>query len=170
MGGNKMNLNGSWKQVIGTTVVIYLVSFVLGVVIHAVMPHAETSDKLMLPEGYIQQITAMKTISIEDAYSSYTNNEAVFIDARDSAEYREGHIKGAINIPYDKFDQYYPVYEKLLTKDKKIITYCHGTGCGLSVDVARALMKLGYTNVYVMTEGWPGWVNARLPISVGKEP
>jgi rhodanese-related sulfurtransferase len=165
-----MNLNKSWKSVFVITAVIYLISFVLGVMIHAFMPNTETPAKLIVPEGYIQQISAMKTISIEDAYNSYTNNNAVFIDARDNAEYREGHIKDAINIPYDKFQQDYPLYEKLLTKNKKIITYCHGTGCGLSVDVAKDLMAIGYTNVYVMTEGWPGWINARLPISVGKEP
>ncbi len=165
-----MNLNKSWKYVLVTTACIYLLSFILGTVIHAVTPHAETTSKTIIPEGYMQQISAMPTISVEDAYSDYTNNSTVFVDSRDNAEYREGHIKGAINIPYDKFRQYYPKYEKLLTKDKKIITYCHGTGCGLSVDVAKDLMAIGYTNVYVMTEGWPGWINANLPISVGKEP
>lgn len=170
IGGKGMNLNRSWKHIWVITIIIYTVSFVIGVVIHTVMPHAETSNALLLPEGYIQQISAMKTISIEDAYNYYTNNKAIFIDSRDNAEYREGHIKGAINMPYDKFNQYYPKYKDMLTKDKKIITYCHGTGCGLSVDVAKDLLALGYTNVYVMTEGWPGWINARLPISVGEEP
>ncbi len=165
-----MNLNKSWKSVLVITVAIYVVSFIVGILIHAVIPQTETPDKLIVPQSYLQQISAMKTISIEDAYSNYTGNSAVFIDARDNAEYREGHIKGAINIPYDRFQQVYPQFKKLLTKDKKIITYCHGTGCGLSVDVAKDLMAIGYTNVYVMTEGWPGWINANLPISVGKEP
>ncbi len=165
-----MNLNKSWKSVFIITAAIYVISLVVGILIHAVMPQLETPDKLIVPQSYLQQISAMKTISIEDAYSDYTNNDAVFIDSRDNAEYREGHIKGAISIPYDRFQQYYPLYQKLLTKDKKIITYCHGTGCGLSVDVAKDLMAIGYTNVYVMTEGWPGWIDARLPISVGKEP
>ena len=165
-----MNLNKSWKSVLIITAAIYVVSFIVGILIHALVPQKVTPDRLIVPQSYIQQISAMKTISIEDAYDYYTNNKAVFIDARDNAEYREGHIKGAINIPYDKFQQDYPKYEKLLTKDKKIVTYCHGTGCGLSVDVAKDLMAIGYTNVYVMTEGWPGWINANLPISVGKEP
>ena len=170
MGGRKMDLNKTWRSVFMTTAGIYLISFVLGVGIHSIMPNEGAADGLNLPEGYVQEISSMKTISIEDAYSSYTDNSAVFIDSRDNAEYREGHIKGAINIPYDQFQQDYPKYEKFLTKDKKIITYCHGTGCGLSVDVAKDLRALGYTEVYVMTDGWPGWINANLPISVGREP
>lgn len=165
-----MNLNKSWKSVVGTAVTIYLISLILGIVIHSFTKSASTENKLILPEGYLQQISALKTITVEDAYQDYTGKNTVFIDSRDNAEYNEGHIKGAIDIPYDQFQQYYPKYEKLLTKDKKIITYCHGTGCGLSVDVTKDLMALGYTNVYVMTEGWPGWINANLPISVGKEP
>lgn len=165
-----MNVNKSWKSVLMIAAAIYVVSFIVGILIHAVMPQKATPDNLIVPQSYVQQISAMKTITIEDAYDDYTNNKAVFIDSRNNAEYREGHIKGAINIPYDRFQQDYPKYEKLLTKDKKIITYCHGTGCGLSVDVAKDLEGIGYTNVYVMTEGWPGWINANLPISVGKEP
>ncbi len=165
-----MNLNRSWKSVLIITASIYVLSFIVGILVHAVIPRETASSGPNIPESYVQQISAMKTISIEDAYSAYTDNTAVFIDARDNAEYREGHIKGAISIPYDKFEQDYPKDEKLLSLGKKIITYCHGTGCGLSVDVAKDLMKLGYTNVYVMTEGWPGWIDANLPISVGKEP
>ncbi len=165
-----MNLNKTWKSVIGTTVAVYLLSFILGVAIHALTTGTSTDGKVILPESYIQQISALKTITVEDSYKDYTEENTVFIDARDNAEYNEGHIKGAINIPYDRFQQYYPQYEKLFTKNKKIITYCHGIGCGLSVDVAKDLIALGYTNVFVMTEGWPGWMNANLPISVGKEP
>ncbi len=149
---------------------IYMVSLVLGLSVHSATPDKGTADSLNVPESYVQEIQAMKTISVEDAYSNYTSNTAVFVDTRDNAEYREGHIKGAINIPYDKFQQDYPKFKSLLLKNKKIITYCHGTGCGLSVDVAKDLGKRGFTDVYVMTEGWPGWINANLPIAVGREP
>jgi len=165
-----MNLNKSWSYVIATTAGIYIISLIVGVTIYAVTPHAGMSERSVLPEGYMHRISGLKTITVEDAYSDFTNNSAVFIDARDGAEYKEGHIKGAINIPYDKFKQYYPHYKKLLTNDKTIITYCHGVGCGLSIDVAKDLIALGYTNIYVMTAGWPGWISADLPVSVEKEP
>ena len=168
MGSSKLDFNNSWKTVIFTTIGIYLAAFILGIILHA---QGSNSDvKQMLPESYVQSITSLKTISIEDAYNDYTRKKAVFIDARDNAEYVEGHIKGAINIPYDKFDGYYQKYEGMLPKGRMLITYCHGIGCGLSVDVAKHLIAMGYINVYVLTEGWPGWVSANLPTSVGKEP
>ena len=159
-----MNLNKSWKAVIGTTAGIFLVSFVIGLVVHAV---AQT--RYWTPSTPQWQ-NNMKTITVDDAYKAFSDGKAVFVDTRDNAEYQEGHIQGAINIPDGDFGRDFPRYKKLLSGDSEIITYCHGTGCDLSVDIARSLMAAGYKNVYVLTEGWPGWVNAQLPIAVGKEP
>lgn len=48
------------------------------------------------------------------------------VDARTEAEYREGHIPSAINIPPEKL----MTIQKFLPKDKKtpLIFYCRGIG------------------------------------------
>ena len=41
------------------------------------------------------------------------------MDVRTSEEYKEGHVKGAINIPYDEINE-----NVELDKEKTILVYC----------------------------------------------
>ena len=52
-------------------------------------------------------------------------------------EYAEGHVKGAVNIPYGKFDEYRKLPEK-----KVLVLYCDRGGASLML--ARQLAKKGY--------------------------
>jgi len=63
------------------------------------------------------------------------------VDVRDSEEFTEGHIPGAINIPVASFAS----QSDVLDKKKKIIVYCNSGG--RSYNAYRKLMKLGYQNI-----------------------
>ncbi len=80
------------------------------------------------------------------------------IDARPAArKYDVGHIPTAVNIPDLQFDALAPA---LLPQDKSqlLIFYCDGPECALSHNSAFKAEKLGYTNVHVYAEGFPGWI------------
>ncbi|MBP6007844.1 MAG: rhodanese-like domain-containing protein [Rhodoferax sp.] len=82
------------------------------------------------------------------------------IDARPKArKYDVGHIPGAINLPDSQFDKQ---AAELLPADKaaELFFYCDGLACKLSNDSALKAIKLGYTNVKVVPEGYPAWVKA----------
>ena len=82
----------------------------------------------------------------------------LLIDARPAArKYDIGHIPTAINIPDTQFDKLAPT---LLPKDKGmlLVFYCEGYDCMLSHNSAAKAEKLGYTNVRVFAEGFPGWI------------
>ena len=65
----------------------------------------------------------------------------IIVDVRSASEYNEGHIKGAINIPYTEIGNY------KLDKTKTILVYCKsGSRSKSAHDV---LEKLGY-DVYDM--------------------
>lgn len=83
------------------------------------------------------------------------NRTFMLIDARNPEEYREAHIPGAINIPQKNFDKFLG----LLPSDKKMmmVFYCNGVKCGKSKKAAKSAMELGYTEVYVYSEGMPVW-------------
>lgn len=66
----------------------------------------------------------------------------VLVDVRDTAEFSDGHIPTAINIPAETFAS----GAGDLPKDKKIIVYCN-TG-SRSYLAYRKLMGLSYTNIY----------------------
>lgn len=82
------------------------------------------------------------------------------VDARPAArKYDLGHIPGAINIPDSQFDK---LAKDKLPADKAaaLYFYCDGLSCKLSNDSAMKAIAMGYTNVKVVPEGYPGWVAA----------
>lgn len=84
----------------------------------------------------------------------------VLFDARPKDRmYDKGHIPGAISLPDSQFDK---LAAERLPADKAaaLFFYCEGLGCKLSNDSAEKAIKLGYTNVKVVPEGYPGWVKA----------
>ncbi len=82
--------------------------------------------------------------------------DVVLIDSRPDRTFAKGSIPGAINIPDNKFDA-----TKLpADKAKPLIFFCGGLICDLSEKSAHKAMKLGYSNVRVYTEGYPGWAAA----------
>lgn len=86
--------------------------------------------------------------------------DVTIVDARPAArKYDLGHIPTAINIPDSQFEQLAP---KLLPPDKSqlVIFYCDGPECILSHQSAFKAGRLGYTNVRVYADGFPGWVQA----------
>ncbi len=82
----------------------------------------------------------------------------LLIDSRPGArKYDLGHIQTAINIPDTSFDKLAPT---MLPADKAtlLVFYCEGYDCMLSHNSAHKAEKLGYTNVRVFAEGFPGWI------------
>ena len=83
-------------------------------------------------------ITAAEAKEIMDNRDDY-----VILDTRTQEEYDEGHIPGAVLIPYDEILQ---KAETVLTdKNQLILVYCRsGRRSKLA---AEDLVKLGYTNI-----------------------
>ncbi len=102
-------------------------------------------------------------ISLEEAQILYFARQALFIDARSEALYTEGHIEGALSLPWDEFDERADAVLQSVPKDATLITYCDGEGCSLSKELAIALMAGGYQNVHILVNGWTLWLEARLP-------
>jgi rhodanese-related sulfurtransferase len=84
-------------------------------------------------------------------------DDMLLIDSRPKeGKYDKGHIPTAISIPDTQFDK----MTGLLPQDKKnlLIFYCEGLDCKLSHKSAKKAEVLGYTNVKVYAEGYPGWM------------
>lgn len=83
----------------------------------------------------------------------------MLIDSRPKdRKYDKGHIPGAISIPDSAFDK---MVDKLpADKAMPLYFYCEGMSCVLSSNSALKAVALGYRNVKVVPEGYPGWVAA----------
>lgn len=109
-------------------------------------------------------------IELEEAKAKW--GEGVpFIDARAEEFYTfEGHIRGAISLPYVDFEETYPLIEaELPPKEQEVVCYCSGFGCEESAELAKLLMARGYRRVLIYEGGWPEWVEAGLPVELPSE-
>ena len=94
---------------------------------------AEKGEKTMY-----QQITTEEAKKIMDS-----GKEHIILDTREQDEFDEGHIPGAILIPYTEIEN--KAEEMLPDKDKLILVYCRS---GRRSKIAsESLAKLGYTDV-----------------------
>jgi hypothetical protein len=62
----------------------------------------------------------VRRITLADAKKAFDDGTGYFVDARPESAYNDEHIKGAVNITYDKLDSKL----KELASKKKIIVYC----------------------------------------------
>ncbi len=93
---------------------------------------AKEGEKIMY-----EQITGEKAKEIMD-----TSEDYIILDVREQEEFDEGHIKGAILLPYTEINE--KAESILPDKDKLILVYCRSGR--RSKIAAESLAALGYTN------------------------
>jgi rhodanese-related sulfurtransferase len=105
-------------------------------------------------------VAAGPVISSEDLAGRLQHDAPLVLDVRTSAEFRDGHIAGAINIPHDEIASRWPALNA--PADDEVIVYC-GTGrrAGLA---QQALEALGYMRTRILEGGFEAWKKAGLPV------
>jgi rhodanese-related sulfurtransferase len=93
--------------------------------------------------------------------------EAVIVDARSKVFFVQGHIDGALLLPLEDAKKATGTLAGKFAKDATIIAYCNGFSCHDSMELAKLLMKAGYTSVYVYEGGFPEWRDAGYPVATG---
>ena len=81
-------------------------------------------------------------------------------DANSDERFAQGHIPGAKHLRADA------VKAEVLPPNQNamVVFYCGGPKCMAAPDAARATIALGYTNVFVMTDGIKGWEALGYPV------
>jgi len=121
----------------------------------------------------IPQSLVPAVISLEEAYEHYFllfGEKIVWIDVREEEEYKEGHIKGAINIPVSKLE------DRLASvpREKGIVFYCQGyhgdSKCEASMSAGKILLEHGYKHgkIKVFEDGYYAWKERGRPIEISR--
>ena len=85
---------------------------------------------------------------------------AVIVDVRDSKEFGNGHIAGAVNIPATSIDS--RVGDLLAYKEKPVVLVCKiGQHAGAA---GRKLKAQGFENVRRLSGGMAEWTASNLPV------
>ena len=86
--------------------------------------------------------------------------DVVLLDIRTPAEYKSGHISGAILLDYYASD--FVDRLKGLDRDKTYLIYCRsGNRSGKSLAIFE---KLGFRHAYHLETGIRGWMQERFPL------
>jgi rhodanese-related sulfurtransferase len=99
----------------------------------------------------------------------YDRKAAVWFDARNADEFKEGHIPGAHHVYAGDFQQHIPrILQMGMKKDQLIVVYCGGGLCELSHDLAKNMRLLGFSKVVVYTGGTTDWTANNYPMTKGE--
>ena len=99
--------------------------------------------------------------------------KALFLDARRSSVYAEGHIAGARSMPVWESDvdaRVKALFEEGLDQQAPIVIYCSGGNCEDSHMLAEKLYMVGFDNLLIYKDGFPDWEKRGQPISKGTSP
>lgn len=83
----------------------------------------------------------------------------VVLDVRPAKAFQEGHVPGALSIPFEEL----PNRLRELAKNKDVITYCWNVTCLLCTKAAYVLASRGYT-AREMIGGIESWRAAGFPV------
>ena len=126
---------------------------------------------LVSPADVVARAKAtIKECTVSQA-KQFLTPKTLLIDIREEAEFRRGHIPGAVFSPRGLLEfEIHALVQRTTTEpdvdpeDREIVLYC-GTG-GRSALAAETLTNMGYRNVLSMDGGIVAWNAAGLPIEV----
>jgi rhodanese-related sulfurtransferase len=101
--------------------------------------------------NFIPKISAKRTRAL-------LGTGAVFIDARLTRDYKNGHLEGAISLPVDANDALWDQTLARIPQGCPIVAYCQSTGCKFAENVALRLIEAGYEDISIFKAGWVDWV------------
>lgn len=84
----------------------------------------------------------------------------ILVDVRTPKEYRNGHMKNAVNVSY--FNSWFTDSIKKLDRNKTIYMYCQTQH--RSPLASRKMKKMGFKKIIDLKGGFMKWENKQMPI------
>jgi rhodanese-related sulfurtransferase len=103
-------------------------------------------------------------------------NGVLFLDARRTSVFEEGHIAGARSFSVSESDidnKVNALYEERSDprdQDRPIVIYCSGGACEDSHMLSQKLWGIQFNNLYVYKDGFPDWQERNGAVRTGGQP
>lgn len=95
---------------------------------------------------------------------AWGDRSLVLLDVRTPAEFAEGHLPGAINIPHTDLEARLAELEK--SKGQDIVVYCRSGN--RSEQALGVLRKAGFERLFHLKGDYLGWSGEKRPVSVAQ--
>jgi len=116
---------------------------------------------LVIKAEYEHQSGRANQIDPTAAIRLMNNDDAVVLDVREAADFNNGHIKNAKNIPLSSLKSQLDSLVK--DKNKPVLAYCRSGN--VSGKASRILKSSGFSNVHNLAGGILSWQEANLPLT-----
>jgi rhodanese-related sulfurtransferase/DNA-binding transcriptional ArsR family regulator len=115
-----------------------------------------------LAGAYLGDRDGVDVIGRDELAARLRRREVLVLDVRPQAEYAAGHITGARSVPIAELRRHL----RVLPKDADVVAYCRGPYCVYADDAVRELNRQGF-RAHRLTDGYPEWKRAGLPVAAG---
>jgi rhodanese-related sulfurtransferase/DNA-binding MarR family transcriptional regulator len=117
-----------------------------------------------LAEAYLGPRDDLEVVGSQEVRRRIDEGHVVILDVRPEAEYRAGHIPGAMSVPPDELHRLEQVLSEI-RPDAEIVAYCRGPYCVYADEAVRWLASRGRA-ARRLTDGIPEWRRAGGPVEV----
>ena len=138
--------------------IILLASAVVAVVANSVHPR-----RIPWLQDWSRQVEAqaakqnIKVIPLPVALERLRSGDALFVDARSADHFAQGHISGAVSIPFEQFDDFFSVIVDLIDSGRELVVYCGNRECDDALLLAIELRAMGSANAVLYIDGFDLW-------------
>jgi rhodanese-related sulfurtransferase len=123
---------------------------------------AEMAEIDQLARTALPHRQGLEAVTMAELRERLARGGVVVIDVRPAAEYRCGHIRGAISMPLAGLARRL----RQLPKRKTIVAYCRGPYCLFADEAVRLLRSRGF-RAQRLEQGFPEWKLSGLPVEAG---
>lgn len=144
-------MNSSLLSVLIAGIVFVLIATLAAAANWKWNPNSIERIEAALAEGEVPMQTAL----------AWPPASILWVDARTVDEFADAHIPGAILLNEDDwYGQLDALFSELeLAPDRRLIVYCSSESCLRSHEVAeRIRTEIGIPDVFVLRDGWEGWL------------
>lgn len=115
------------------------------------------------PAAPVEQPLAKLTL--EQVEAKLGQPDVFLFDANPKELYEHAHLPGAAWVKFDAVDR----AALPASLQSTLVFYCANELCTASHDAARQALALGYTNTFVMPQGYIGWKKSGRPLVRGAD-
>lgn len=147
------------------TLIIVILGAAGGLILNSVREERLTFE---LTEAQLLLESGAQIVTPVGARKLFDQGEYIFVDARDTKEYLEGHIEGSFSLPTSQFDELYSELT-LWSGGQPLLVYGDAVQVPIVDDLARRLRKVGEEKIAIMPAGFQAWKARGYPVATGGE-
>lgn len=158
-----------FKNYIGEMIFWGVIASLIGILVNFF--HPKKIDFIRKPPPPVvvdSSIPNFMEIDVDMAKAMWEMGEYLFVDARSEVQYKNGHIKGSVNLSWEEFEKHYPNVKEILKTKPALVIYCAEEECDLSRLLAKKLYQEGFKEIYVFFGGWHAWQAENFPVEKEK--